>query len=89
MDNPIYVVVCSSKIFEHQKPRAVALPFHPRKGVSPTGFTKPTWAFPDWILELKPSELRDYQGFVAADKLRQIAALLPNPIIPINRDEAI
>jgi len=78
LTNPIYVVACTSSLKPEQKGEAVALPWHPRRGVSSTGFTKETWAVPKWLDEVLPTELRDYQGYVPADKLRQIIAMLPS-----------
>jgi len=77
LDNPIYVVACTSTLLREQEAEAVALRWHPRRGMSCTGFTMPTWAIPTWIDKVRPSELDRYSGYVPTDTLKEIIARLP------------
>jgi len=76
LDQPVFVVACSSTIRPEQEPECVALPWH-RQGLARTGFRKPTWAVPRWLLKVRPSDLGRQVGDVPRDKLNAIIAMLP------------
>lgn len=76
MDFPIYAVACTSTIYDHEKVNAVEMPWS-ANGQADTGFRKPTWAMPEWILEVKPSQLCRRIGHAPKDLLRRIVEMLP------------
>lgn len=80
MDFPIYAVACTSTIYEHEKANAVEMPWS-ANGQAETGFRKPTWAMPEWLLQVKPSQLGGRIGRAPKDVLRRIVEMLP-PDLP-------
>lgn len=75
-DEPFYVVACSASLSPDQAKAAVALPYH-RGGQASTGLRDRTHAVPQWMLQVRPSQLGRKIGFVSKQKLEDILARLP------------
>ena len=76
LDQPIYVVACSASLTPEQQARAVALPWS-RQHCS-TGFRRPCWAVPAWLLRVRPADLGRCIGRIPLDRLEAIVRLLPD-----------
>lgn len=75
LDQPIYVVACSASLMPDQQANAVALPWSRQHCL--TGFRRPCWAVPAWLLRVRPTDLGRFVGRVPSDKLEAIIRLLP------------
>ena len=75
LDNPIFVVACTASVFPRNR-EVVDLPWD-RRGSARTGFRRPTWAVPAWMLKVRPSQLGAKKGHVPHGKLAAIIELLP------------
>jgi hypothetical protein len=84
MDLPLFVVACTASAKPEQiaSGQAVPLPWS-RQGTAGTGFRRPTWAVPAWLLRVRPSQLGRRVGHVPSNRLQQIIAKLPpDPELP-------
>ncbi|MCH7547025.1 MAG: hypothetical protein IID30_11560 [Planctomycetes bacterium] len=79
LDNPIFVVACSSSARrgDFDLANLVALPWS-KQGPVRTGFRKPTDAIPSWLLRVRPSQLGRKAGTIPKNKLQIIVELLPD-----------
>jgi len=78
LDHPLYVVGCSASIRQAQidAGETVPLPWS-KQNVAATGFRRPTWAIPKWMLKVRPSQLGRCVGHVPSSKLDEIISKLP------------
>lgn len=78
LDNPIFVVACTASLLPAQvTDEVIAFPWH-RDGMATTGFRRPTYAVPKWMLKVKPSDLAQHRtGYVNNKKLQAIIERLP------------
>jgi len=71
-----YVVACSASLTVEQQAIGVALPWS-RQHCS-TGFRRPCWAAPAWLLRARPADLGRCVGRIPLDRLEAIVRLLPD-----------
>ena len=78
LDRPIYVVACTASL----RPDAITdsvvlLPWHAEGRVS-TGFRRLTYALPEWLLKVRPSDLSQQRsGYLRSRELQAIIDRLP------------
>ncbi len=77
-DEPLFVVACSASVRPDRliEGDLVPLPFDPQ-GRARTGFRRPTYAIPAWLLKVRPSQLGRRIGHIPSDKLAAIIDRLP------------
>lgn len=78
MDLPLFVVACtaSAKPDQIDAGRVVPLPWS-RQGTAGTGFRRPAWAVPAWLIPVRPSQLGRRVGHIPSTKLQEIISKLP------------
>jgi len=78
LDEPIACVAITSAPIDSDDPNLVALPWNAQGRVG-TGLRRPSWAVPNWLLALRPSDLLEYIGRIPRDKVDAIVRLAADP----------
>ncbi|MBY0309279.1 MAG: hypothetical protein K2Q09_11100 [Phycisphaerales bacterium] len=72
-DGKAWVVACSSSVPEGSHPDKVRMPDSQRFPASTTGFDRPTWAVPAWLLELEQESLAAQTGYCGGKVLAAVS----------------